>query len=162
VILTIQNLLLFNLELCESGKVYEWYAHNVFLLPYKTDADKREVKRQWLILWFAKPYMTFKHMGRLRRLNPPLAEFADHLKQHSEFGPAATLQRKEAIIVYGQNGVVERIDGHFPTYPIVPVHDSIIVPSSIGFEAKEIFQQTFRDHGINIAVKHKRGGIEIV
>jgi hypothetical protein len=161
-IFVIQNSVLFNLELCESGDVYEWFAHNVFHLPYKTDADKREVKRPWLIMKFAEPHMTFKHMNRLRRLNPPLAEFADYLKSNSEFGPAATLQRKEAIIVYGQGGVVERIDNQFPACPIVPVHDSVIVPSRIGYESKGIFHQTFRDHGINIAVKHKRGGQEIV
>ncbi len=154
-------MLRFNRELCESGEVYRWFADNIFGLPFDTDEQKRKVKRQWLITRFGKPEQVMKPMAKLWIANPALAAWFS-VTRASELGPAATLQRREAEIMFGPNGVIARIDREFPGVPTIAVHDSSITPVSIGLASKDIQVQTFRDHGVNIAVKHKRGGQEIV
>jgi hypothetical protein len=157
---SIECMLQFNRGLCESGNIYQWFADNIFGLPFVTDEEKRKVKRQWLITRFGKPHQVFKPMSKLWIANPAVAAWFT-LTRFSELGPAATLQRLEAKVMLGANGVVARIDREFPGSPVITVHDETITGASIGIASRDIHVKTFKDHGINIAVKHKRRGIEI-
>jgi hypothetical protein len=159
---SIEDMLRFNVELCESGEVYQWFADNVFGLPFVTDEEKRKVKRQWLITRFGEPHQVIKPMSKLWIANPGVAAWFT-VTRSSELGPAATLQRREAEIMFGADGVIARLDREFPGVPAITAHDSSITPAeSIGLASVDIQVKTFRDHGINIKVKHRRGGIDIV
>lgn len=129
------------LELTSIGQLYTHFQR-------ATGWSRRRVKRSFIVMMFADVQTTtrMKIFGLLNREFPTIAEFIVESKRHQYQDLAKLLQRFESQTMI--DGVAGGLD-----FPVLTVHDSIIVPKENSQAAVDAIRKRFTELGSNVTIK---------
>jgi len=138
--------------LVKEGRLYEEIQTAAAAAGIELDRDQTK-KRLYAQVLFGKNNKHYELLAVFRSVFPELAQFVWDLKRREGFKQLAVeLQKREATVMI--NRVIPRLAILLPGVPVLPVHDSLVVPVEHARLAEKVIEEeVFATTGIKPSLR---------